>query len=203
MWEEKEEREERSIMTEEMDKPLEESGVGPTSIGVTDEQTSIGEVPLAELQEGKVQEQNREIEQAQEESRIGKRKQKRRITSYLSNILRQVEKHGNQINKITIMIQSIQKQKQAKSTKGAGVSQSPLQSIKQIQSQLSQLQKQVTRIQKDIQRIRTTSGTGTRTISNTRSRTSTKSKSKSKSTVKPRSKKSKSLKNIRIRRRSR
>ena len=56
------------------------------------------------------------------------------------------------------MIQSIQKQKQANSTKGAGVTQ-PLQSIKQIQSQISQLQKQVARIQNDIQKIRTTSGT--------------------------------------------
>ncbi|MPZ06371.1 MAG: hypothetical protein GEU26_08145 [Nitrososphaeraceae archaeon] len=84
MWEE---REERSIMTEEMDKPLKESEVGPTSIDVTDEQTSIGEVPLAELQEEKVQEQNREIEQAQEESRIGKRKQKRRrAITYLLHI---------------------------------------------------------------------------------------------------------------------
>jgi archaellum component FlaC len=193
------EREERSIMTEEMDKPLEESGVGPTSIDVTDEQTSIGEVPLAELQEGKVQEQNREIEQTQEESRIGKRKQKRRITSYLSNISKQVEKHGNQINKITMMIQSIQKQKQAKSTKGAGVSRSSSQSIKQIQSQLSQLQKQVTRIQKDIQRIRTASILRTKTKSNSKSR-SKKLSALAASTAKSRSKKSKSLKSTKIRR---
>ena len=50
-----------------------------------------------------------------------------------------------------MMIQSIQKQKQANSTKGAGVSQSPSQSVKQIQSQINQLQKQVARIQNDIQ----------------------------------------------------
>jgi hypothetical protein len=93
-----------------------------------------------------------------------------------------------------MMVQSIQKQKQTKSTKGPGVSQSPLQSIKQIQSQVSQLHKQVTRIQKDIQWIRTTSGTGT----------STKAKFKklasSSANVKPRSKKSRSLKSNKMRR---
>jgi 50S ribosomal subunit-associated GTPase HflX len=54
------------------------------------------------------------------------------------------------------MIQSLQRQKQINSTKGAGVSQSP-QSVKQIQSQINQLQKQVARIQNDIQKIKTTS----------------------------------------------
>jgi hypothetical protein len=92
-----------------------------------------------------------------------------------------------------MMIQSIQQQKQTKSTKGAGVSQSPSQSIKQVQSQVSQLQKQVARIQNDIQRIRTTS----------RSRT-TRAKFKklisSSANIKPRSKKSKSLKSTKVKR---
>ena len=145
-------REEGPVMIEEMDKPLEEMGVGPTLLDVTDEQISIGEVPLSELQEEKVQEQNKEVEQAQEEARIGKRKQKRRITSYLSNISKQVERQGHQINKLTMTIQSLQKQ--TKSTTGTGVVQSQFQSTKQIKSQLGLLQKQVARIQNDIQRIR-------------------------------------------------
>jgi hypothetical protein len=39
-----------------------------------------------------------------------------------------------------MMIQSLQRQKQAKPIKGAGESKSQLQSIKQIESQVSQLQ---------------------------------------------------------------
>ena len=155
-----EDREEGLIMMEEMDKPLEETGVGPTSLDVTDEQISIGEVPLSELQEEKVQEQNKEVEQAQEEARISKRKQKRRITSYLSNISKQVERQGHQINKLTMTIQSLQKQ--TKLTTGTGVVQSQFQSTKQIRSQLSLLQKQVARIQNDIQRIRSASMTRTK-----------------------------------------
>jgi len=84
-----------------------------------------------------------------------------------------------------MVIQSIQKQKQTNSTKSAGVSQSPLQSIKQVQSQVSQLQKQVARIQNDIQRIRTAPATKTRF------------RKLSSTTIKPRSKKSKSLKSDR------
>ena len=117
-----EEGEEGTIVTEQMDKPLEESEVGPTSIDVTDERISIGptsidvtdeqpsavETPPEEHEE--VKEQNKQIERAQEESKIIKNIQKRRITSYLSNISKQVEKQGNQINKVTMMIQSIQKQ---------------------------------------------------------------------------------------------
>jgi hypothetical protein len=183
-----EEREEGSIMAEEMNKPLEESEVGPTSIDVTDEQASLVEAFPAEHE---VQEQNKQIERVQEESGISKKKSKRRVTSYLSNISKQVEKHGNQISKITMMVQSIQKQKQAKSTKGAGTSQSPLQSIKQIQSQLSQLQKQVTRIQKDIQRIRTPSVSGTRTKTKFRRQASN---------IKPRFRKNKSLKRTTVKR---
>jgi hypothetical protein len=87
-----------------------------------------------------------------------------------------------------MMIHSIQqeKQKQTKSTKGAGASQSSLQSIKQIQFQVSQLQKQVTWIQNDIQRIRTTSGIGIKTAS--------------KADINPESKKSRSFKGTRVRR---
>jgi citrate synthase len=183
-----EERAEGPIMTGEMDTQPEEWEEGATSIDAADKQISIEEVPVAVPQEERPQEQE------QQEPKISRRKQKRRITSYLSNISKQVEKNGNQINKITMMVQSIQKQKRTKSTKGPGVSQSPLQSIKQIQSQVSQLHKQVTRIQKDIQRIRTTSGTGT----------STKAKFKklasSSANVKPRSKKSRSLKSNKMRR---
>jgi prefoldin subunit 5 len=185
-----EERNEGFISTGEMVEQPGEREDGPTSIDVADKEISIGEVPVAVSQEEKLQEQV----QVQQELKIGKRKQKRRITSYLSNISKQIEKNGNQINKITMVIQSIQKQKQTKSTKGPGVSQSPLQSIKQIQSQVSQLQKQVTRIQKDIQRIRTTSGTGTSTKAKFRKLAS------SSANVKPRSKKSRSLKSNKMRR---
>jgi len=188
-----EDREEGLIMMEEMDKPLEETGVGPTSLDVTDEQISIGEVPLSELQEEKVQEQNKEVEQAQEEARISKRKQKRRITSYLSNISKQVERQGHQINKLTMTIQSLQKQ--TKSTTGAGVVQSQFQSTKQIRSQLRLLQKQVARIQNDIQRIRSAAMTRTKSKSRKLSSSATASK------VKPRSKKSRSTKSIEIKRR--
>ena len=101
-----EEGEERTIVTEQMDKPLEESEVGPTSIYVTDERISIGptsidvtdeqpsavEIPPEEHEE--VQEQNKQVERAQEESKIIKNKQKRRITSYLSNISKQSREAG-------------------------------------------------------------------------------------------------------------
>jgi len=185
-----EERNEGFISTGEMVEQPGEREDGPTSIDVTDKEISIGEVPVAVSQEEKLQEQV----QVQQELKISKRKQKRRITSYLSNISKQIEKNGNQINKITMVIQSIQKQRQTKSTKGAGVSQSPSQSIKQVQSQVSQLQKQVARIQNDIQRIRITSG----------SRTTTRAKFKklisSSANIKPRSKKSRSLKTTKVRR---
>jgi len=173
-----EDREEGLIMMEEMDKPLEETGV-----------------PLSELQEEKVQEQNKEVEQAQEEARISKRKQKRRITSYLSNISKQVERQGHQINKLTMTIQSLQKQ--TKSTTGTGVVQSQFQSTKQISSQLRLLQKQVARIQNDIQRIRSAAMTRTKSKSKSRKLSSSATASK----VKPRSKKSRSTKSIKIKRR--
>jgi DNA repair exonuclease SbcCD ATPase subunit len=200
-----EEGEEVTIATEQME-PLQESGLGPTSIDVTDERISIGptsidvtdeqpstvETPPEEHEE--IQEQNKQVERAQEESKISKNKQKRRITSYLSNISKQVEKQGNQIKKVTMLIQSIQKQEQANSTKGAGVSQSPSQLVKQIQSQINQLQKQLARIQNDIQKIRTTSGPSPPT------RAKSKKLASSRANIKPRSKKSKSPKSTKVRR---
>ena len=186
-----EEGEEGTIATEQMDKPLEESEVGPTSIDVTDEQPSAVEMPPEEYEE--VQEQNKQVERAQEEFKISKNKQKRRITSYLSNISKQVEKQGNQINKVIMIIQSIQKQKQTNSTKGAGISQPPSQLVKQIQSQINQLQKQLARIQNDIQKIRTTSGPSPST------RAKSKKLASSRANIKPRSKKSKSLKSTKAR----
>jgi len=192
------------IMTEDMSRPLEEREAGPSSIDVTDDQISIGptsidvtdkqalilETPPAEQQEEKVQEQNKLIEQAQEGFKISKGKQKRRITSYLSNISRQVEKQGNQINKMALMIPSLSKQKQTKSTVDARIGKLQFQSIKQIQSQISQLQKQVIRIQKDIQRLRIFPPKGT----NTRLR-----KLSSTTGIKPRPKKGKSPKNTKTR----
>jgi predicted nucleic acid-binding Zn-ribbon protein len=198
------EEEEGSNMIEEMDNQLEEDRVGPTSIDVTDEQILIGptsidvtdaQLTIAETtsveQEVMELEESKETEQVPEQSRIDKGKQKRRrITSYLSNISKQIEKQGNQINKLTIMIQSLQRQKQTKSNVDAEIGHSKFQSIKQIQSQISQLQKRVTRIQKDIQRIRTIPTKRT----NIRLR-----KPSSTTGIKPRSKKGKSLKNTRDR----
>jgi small-conductance mechanosensitive channel len=160
-----EEKDEEPLATEEMDRPFEEREEGLTSVDVTDKEISIGEVPTAVPQEEIPQEEKpQEMEQAQEEPRVSKKKQKRRrTTSYLLDISKQVEKNGNQINKITMMTQSLLKQGQAKSTSGAGVVQSQFQSIKQIRSQISQLQKQVALIQKNIQRIRTAPGTKART----------------------------------------
>jgi hypothetical protein len=149
-----EEKEEEPLATGEMERPFEEKGVVSTAIDVTDKQISIGEVPTTVPQEKIAQEEKpQEMEQAQKESRVSKRKPKRRITSYLSIISKQVQKQGNQINKLTIMIQSLQKQEQTKSTKDGGVGKLYFQSIKQIQSQISQLQRQVARIQNDIRRI--------------------------------------------------
>jgi hypothetical protein len=182
MWKE---GEEGSIITEKMDEPSEEIEVGPTSIDVTDEQPSTVEAPSAEQQE-ELQEQNKQKEPSQEKSRISKNKQKRRITSYLSNISKQVEKQGNQINKMTLIIQSLQKEKPNRTRTGSGVGQSKAQFVKQIQSQISQLQKQVIQIQNDIRRIRTSSVTGTGAFK----------KRSSSINVKPRSKKTKTLRKI-------
>jgi conjugal transfer/entry exclusion protein len=95
---------------------------------------------------------------------------------------------------MTIMIQSLQKQKHFKPTVDARAGQSQLQSVKQIKSQISQLQKQVMQIQNDIQKIRTTSGPSTTTIAKSKKLAS------SRANIKPRSKKSKSLKSTKVRR---
>ena len=192
-----EEKEEGPISTVEVEGQSGEREEGPTSTDVTDKQISIGETSatVSVPQEEKPQEQNVGIEQVQVQEKpiISKGKPKRRrITSYLSNISKQVEKQGNQINKMTIMIQSLQKQKQkqSKSITGTGVDKLQFQTMKQINSQISQLQKQVIRIQNDIQRIKT--APITRTITRLKSK-SRKQASSPISTVKPRSKKSKSL----------
>ncbi|MGH9994686.1 MAG: hypothetical protein ACRD4J_05550 [Nitrososphaeraceae archaeon] len=190
-----EERDEGFTLTAEMVEQPGEREDGPTSIDVTDEQPGTIEAPPAEYE---VQEQNKQIEQVQEESIISKRKQKRRITSYLSNISKQVGKQGNQINKMTSMIQSLQRQKASKPTAGVGVGQSQLQSVKQVQSQISQLQKQEALIQKDTHRIRTAPGTKARTRKRPFAiRIMPKSK---KSKTPPKSKKSKSPKSIKVKR---
>ena len=188
------EKGELPITTDMIDRSFEEKEGGPTSIDVTANQNSIEEVSHAEPQE--VLEQNRELAHSHEEPSISRRKQKRRVTSYLSNISKQVEKHGNQINKMTLMIQSLQQQKQTKSTAGVGIDQIQLKSMKQIKSQISQLQKQVSRIQNDIGRIRT--------ASMTRTRAKTKFRKQAPSTiaaVKSRSKKSKLLKSTKVKKR--
>ena len=187
-----EEKEEEPLTTGEMDKPFEERGDGPTSIDVTDKQISIGEVPTAVPQKEIVQEEKpQELEQTQVEPRVRKREPKRRITSYLSNISKQIEKQGHQINKLTIMIQSLQKQKQkqSKSITGTELDRLQSQSTKQIKSQISQLQKQVARIQNDIRRIRTAP------------KSKSKSKKLSASIAKPRSKKGKSFKATKVKKR--
>lgn len=97
-----------------------------------------------------------------------------------SSYSKQVEKNRNKINKITFLIQSLQKQA---NLAAAGQSQS----IKQVQSQLSQLQKQ---IRKDIQKIKTAPATKAR-----------KRKSAPVISTRSRSKKSRSVTSARIRRR--
>ncbi|MGE5662427.1 MAG: hypothetical protein ACM3X1_09305 [Ignavibacteriales bacterium] len=79
------------------------------------------------------------------------------MTSYLSNILKQVEKDGNQLDKMVLMIQSLHKQKRTTPTVDTGIGKLQFQSTKQIQSQISLLQKQVTQVQKDIQKLITDS----------------------------------------------
>jgi hypothetical protein len=179
------------ITTDMIDRSFEEREGGPTSIDVTANQNSIEEVSHVEPQE-----QNSALAHLHEEPTISRRKQKRRITSYLSNISKQVEKHGNQINKMTLVIQSLQKQKQTKSAAGVGIDQIQFKSIKQIKSQIIQLQKQISRIQNDIRRIKT--------ASMTRTRARTKFRKQAPSTiaaVKSRSKRSKLLKSTKVKKR--
>lgn len=178
------ERTEESASTETMDNQVFTEEMTPVEVMTpVEKMISLEESPVT-VHEEKLQEQNREIEQAHEESSFRKKKQRRRTTTYLSQILKQAEKNGGEINKIRTSIESLQKQQRL-----AAVGQS--QSIKQIQSRFSQLQKQVIRIQKDIQRIRVAPATkiGIRKLAST-------------TTSKPKSKKSKSVTSTKVRRRT-
>lgn len=146
----------------------EETGEEPTSPGVAENPIFVEQTPAIvpqeqNLQEENLQEQNKEVEESQEKSGISKKRQKRRrAITYLSHISKQVEKNGNQIDRITTLIQSLQKHRQASIVAGLGLGQSQSQSIKQIKSQLGQLQKQVLRVQKDVQKLRTASAKKTK-----------------------------------------
>ena len=59
--------------------------IGPTSIDVTDEQPSIVEAPSAEQQE-ELQEQNKQIEQSQEKSRISKQTEEENNFLFIKHI---------------------------------------------------------------------------------------------------------------------
>lgn len=149
---------------------------------------SLEESPaIVHEEKPKEQEEKVTVQEPKEIPTIRKKKQRRRRTStYLSQILKQAEKNGGEINKIRTSIESLQKQQRL-----AAVGQS--QPIKQILSQFSQLQKRVTRIQKDIQRIRTGPATKIRTRKPASATT----------TSKPKSKKSKSASKAKVRRRTR
>jgi hypothetical protein len=154
-----------TIVSEHM---AEESEEELTSSTVAENQNFVEETPALIpqeqiLQEENLQEQNKEIEESQEKSLISKKRQKRRrAITYLLHISKQVEKNGNQIDRITTLIQSLQKQRQSTIAAGLGLRQSQLQSIKQIKSQLGQLQKQVSRVENDVQKLRTASTIKTR-----------------------------------------
>ncbi|MPZ08235.1 MAG: hypothetical protein GEU26_17780 [Nitrososphaeraceae archaeon] len=168
----------------------------PTSPSLTENQIFVEETPAIASQEENLQEQNKIIEESQEKSRISKKRQKRRrAITYLSHISKQVEKNGNQIDRITTLIESLQKQRQTIFTAGQGLGQSQSQSIKQIKSQLSQLQKQVSRVQKDIQKLRTAAAvkSGFRKLNSTTTTTTVKPKSRM-------SKKNKAIATTRLRR---
>ena len=169
----------------------------PTSPSLTENQIFVEETPAIAPQEENLQVQNKIIVESQEKSRISKKRQKRRrAITYLSHISKQVEKNGNQIDRITTLIESLQKQRQTIFTAGRGLGQSQSQSIKQIKSQLSQLQKQVSRVQKDLQKLRTAAAakSGFRKLNSTTTTTTT---------VKPKSrmsKKNKAIASTRLRR---
>ncbi|MGH9926238.1 MAG: hypothetical protein ACRD5B_12765 [Nitrososphaeraceae archaeon] len=180
-------------MTEEREEEEE-----PTSPSLTENQIFVEETPTIAPQEENLQEQNKIIEESQEKSRISKKRQKRRrAITYLSHISKQIEKNGNQIHRITTLIESLQKQRQTIFTAGRGLGQSQSQSIKQIESQLSQLQKQVSRVQKDIQKLRTAAAakSGLRKLNSTTTAITTSVKPKSR-----RSKKNKAIASTRLRR---
>jgi chromosome segregation ATPase len=170
----------------------------PTSPSLTENQIFVEETPTIAPQEENLREQNKMIEESQEKSRISKKRQKRRrAITYLSHISKQIEKNGNQIHRITTLIESLQKQRQTIFTAGRGLGQSQSQSIKQIKSQLGQLQKQVSRVQKDIQKLRTAAAakSGLRKLNSTTTAITTTIKPKSR-----RSKKNKAIASTRLRR---
>lgn len=180
-------------MTEEREEEEE-----PTSPSLTENQIFVDETSTIAPQKENLQEQNKIIEESQEKSRISKKRQKRkRAITYLSHISKQIEKNGNQIHRITTLIESLQKQRQTIFTAGRGLGQSQSQSIKQIESQLSQLQKQVSRVQKDIQKLRTAAAakSGLRKLNSTTTAITTSVKPKSR-----RSKKNKAIASTRLRR---
>lgn len=180
-------------MTEEREEEEE-----PTSPSLTENQIFVDETSTIAPQEENLQEQNKIMEESQEKSRISKKRQKRkRAITYLSHISKQIEKNGNQIHRITTLIESLQKQRQTIFTAGRGLGQSQSQSIKQIESQLSQLQKQVSRVQKDIQKLRTAAAakSGLRKLNSTTTAITTSVKPKSR-----RSKKNKAIASTRLRR---
>ena len=167
----------------------------PTSPSLTESQF-VEETPAIAPQEENLQVQNKIIVESQEKSRISKKRQKRRrAITYLSHISKQVEKNGNQIDRITTLIESLQKQRQTIFTAGRGLGQSQSQSIKQIKSQLSQLQKQVSRVQKNLQKLRTAAAakSGFRKLNSTTAITTVKPKSRT-------SKKNKAIASTRLRR---
>ena len=169
----------------------------PTSPSLTENQF-VEETLAIAPQEENLQVQNKIIVESQEKSRISKKRQKRRrAITYLSHISKQVEKNGNQIDRITTLIESLQKQRQTIFTAGRGLGQSQSQSIKQIKSQLSQLQKQVSRVQKDLQKLRTAAAakSGLRKLNSTTTAITTTVKPKSR-----RSKKNKAIASTRLRR---
>jgi hypothetical protein len=143
-------------MAEEREEESSSSAVAENQNFVEATPAIIPQEPI--LQEENLQEQNTGIAESQEKSRISKKRQKRRrAITYLLHISKQVEKNGNQIDRITTLIRSLQKQRQSTIAAGLGLEQSQLQSIKQIKPQLGQLQKQVSRVQKDVQKLRTAS----------------------------------------------
>jgi hypothetical protein len=168
----------------------------PTSPSLTENQIFVEETHVIAPQEENLQEQNEIIVESQEKSRISKKRQKRRrAITYLSHISKQVEKNGNQIDRIITLIESLQKQRQTIFTAGRGLGQSQSQSIKQIKSQLSHLQKQVSRVQKDLQKLRTAAAakSGFRKLNSTTTITNVKPKSRM-------SKKNKAIASTRLRR---
>jgi len=154
-----EESEQGPLVSARLNTQAEEREEDPASIEVTNSQISIGEAPTKVPQEETLREQNRGTavlkQVREEESGTSANKQKRRrITSYLTKISKQVAKNENRINKAIMMVQSLQKQRPTKSMARAGTGELQLQSFKQIQSQVSHLQKQVAQIQNDIKRIK-------------------------------------------------